>query len=44
MRLQSWLHIEQMAAELQHYLSTMQRDVEKEMDIVEWWQVRDLMY
>ena len=44
MRLQSWLHIEQMAAELWHYLSMMQQDVEKETDIVEWWQVQDLMY
>jgi len=32
------------ASELRRYLSTMQRDVEKETDIVEWWQVRDLMY
>lgn len=28
------------ASELCYYTSTMQRDVKKDMDIVEWWQVR----
>lgn len=27
------------AAELRRYLGTMQREVEKDTDIVEWWQV-----
>jgi hypothetical protein len=27
------------ASELRHYLSTMERDVTKETDLVEWWQV-----
>ena len=27
------------ASELRHYLHTMQRDVTKETDLVEWWQV-----
>jgi hypothetical protein len=27
------------ASELRRYLSTMQRDVSKETDLVEWWQV-----
>jgi hypothetical protein len=30
------------ASELRRYLSTMQRDVEKDTDIVEWWQVSNL--
>jgi hypothetical protein len=30
------------ASELRRYLSTMQWDVEKDTDIVEWWQVSDL--
>jgi hypothetical protein len=30
------------ASELCRYLSTMQRDVEKETDLIEWWQVRGL--
>ena len=25
--------------ELRHYLETMQRDIKKDADIVEWWQV-----
>lgn len=32
------------ASELRRYLSTMQWDVDKDTDIVEWWQVRDLKY
>jgi len=28
------------ASELRRYISTMQRDVKKDTDIVEWWQVR----
>jgi len=28
------------ASELRRYTSTMQRDVKKDTDIVEWWQVR----
>ena len=31
------------ASELCHYLSTMQRDVMKNTDLVEWWQVRDFL-
>ena len=27
------------ASKLRHYLHTMQRDVTKETDLVEWWQV-----
>jgi hypothetical protein len=30
------------ASELRRYLSTMQRDVTKQTDIVEWWQVSKL--
>ena len=30
------------ASELRRYLATMQRDVKKDTDIVEWWQVRNL--
>jgi hypothetical protein len=29
------------ASELRRYLGTMQRDVKKDTDIVEWWQVRN---
>ena len=29
------------ASELRWYLGTMQRDVKKDTDIVEWWQVRN---
>ena len=32
--------IEGWVAELRRYLSTMQRDVTKNTDLVEWWQVR----
>jgi hypothetical protein len=33
------------AAELRRYLATMQRDVEKDTDLVEWWQVsNNLIY
>jgi hypothetical protein len=31
---------EGLASELRRYLSTMQRDVEKDTDLVQWWQVR----
>jgi hypothetical protein len=30
------------ASELQQYLGTMQRDIKKDTDIVEWWQVSNL--
>ena len=30
------------ASELRRYLSTMQRDVKKDADIIEWWQVSNL--
>ena len=30
------------ASELRRYLATMQRDVKKDTDIVEWWQVSNL--
>ena len=30
------------ASELQQYLSTVQQDVKKDEDIVEWWQVSNL--
>jgi len=30
------------ASELRRYLSTMQRDVTKQTDIIEWWQVSKL--
>lgn len=30
------------ASELRRYLGTMQRDVKKDTDLVEWWQVRNL--
>ena len=29
------------AAELRHYTGTMQQDVTKNTDLVEWWQVRN---
>lgn len=29
------------ASELRRYLSTMQRDVKKDTDIIEWWQVSE---
>ena len=32
------------AAELRRYLGMMQREVEKDTDIVEWWQVSILVY
>jgi len=32
------------ASELRRYLGTMQRNVKKETDIVEWWQVRFLSH
>src|SRR5271168_514478 len=32
------------ASELRRYLGTMQRNVTKETDIVEWWQVRFLSH
>jgi len=33
------------AAELRRYLGTMQREVEKDTDLVEWWQVsNNLIY
>ena len=32
------------ASELRHYLSMMQWDVEKDTDIIEWWQVSNLSY
>jgi hypothetical protein len=31
------------ASELRRYLNTMQRDVKKDTDIVEWWQVRTVI-
>ena len=31
------------ASELCRYLNTMQRDVKKDTDIVEWWQVRTVI-
>ena len=31
------------AAELRRYTSTMQRDVTKNTDLVEWWQVRNFL-
>jgi len=34
--------VEGWASELRRYLITMQRDVEKDTDIVEWWQVSNL--
>jgi hypothetical protein len=34
--------VEGWASELRLYLITMQRDVEKDTDIVEWWQVSNL--
>jgi hypothetical protein len=30
------------AAELRRYLGTMQREVKKDTDLVEWWQVKNL--
>ncbi|KIJ92195.1 hypothetical protein K443DRAFT_13787 [Laccaria amethystina LaAM-08-1] len=33
-----------MAAELRHYLSMMQWNVEKETDIAEWWQKHTELY
>jgi len=30
------------ASELRRYLSTMQRDVKKDTDLVEWWQVSSI--
>ena len=32
------------ASELRRYLSTMQRDVTKDTDLVEWWQVRSYCF
>jgi hypothetical protein len=32
------------ASELRRYLGTMQRDVKKETDLVEWWQVNSFVY
>jgi len=32
------------ASELRQYLGTMQRDVKKDTDIVEWWQVRNKLH
>ena len=32
------------AAELHRYLGTMQREVAKDTDIVEWWQVKSYYY
>jgi len=34
--------VEGWASELRRYLITMQRDVKKDTDIVEWWQVSNL--
>ena len=31
--------VEGWASELHHYLNTMQRNVTKETDLIEWWQV-----
>jgi hypothetical protein len=31
------------ASELRRYLKTMERDVKKDTDIVEWWQVRTIV-
>ena len=31
------------ASELRRYLGTMQRDVTKDTDLVEWWQVRHFL-
>jgi hypothetical protein len=33
--------VEGWASELRRYLSTMQRDVKKDTDIIEWWQVSE---
>lgn len=32
------------ASELRRYLGTMQRDVKKDTDLVEWWQVNSFYY
>ena len=32
------------ASELRRYLGTMQRDVKKDTDLVEWWQVMKVYY
>ena len=32
------------ASELRRYLGTMQRDVKKDTDLVEWWQVRSVFF